>query len=264
MNSPKNIKNDTYEIEQTDKLQYKQLVLIILLTLIMVLVSLGLSFSIINLLSGEEKSNFNTILVPITPVPGKPEDPGDDKPGKPGENKPGKPPISNKEIVFRYEEKDFIGNGILIENMFPTSDAVGKALVGEHNTFDFVLHFGKNTLNRYYEITAKKQDSSTLDGRYAKIYLESDGQVLNNIMDGNGRVKAYNDYNTASVLSGQPSSVRAKEKLIYSSKVSHTDFKKGYKNFRLKMWLSDETPANELAVPKEFSIKINVYYDRGA
>lgn len=230
------------EEDQTDKLQYKQLILIILITVIMILASLGLSLAIVKMLSGTKNMNFNTIMIPITPVP---EDP----------NKPGKPGITDDDkFIFSYKEKDTLGNGIYIVNMFPTTDEVGKALVGEHNIFDFTLYFGKKSKNRYYEITAEMTDECSLDSKYAKVYLESDGEVLDNIIKDNGRVKVFSEYENASI-----NKKNNHEKLIYGGKISKNDVSKGYKDFRLKMWFSEDAPLNDDTMNKKFVIKINVY-----
>ena len=80
INEEKEIKKviKTSEDEQTDKLQYKQLILIILITVIMVLASLGLSLAIVNMLSTGKNMNFNTIMIPIKPIPGEPGHTDDD------------------------------------------------------------------------------------------------------------------------------------------------------------------------------------------
>ena len=233
------------EKDQTDKLQYKQLILLILLTIIMVLVSLGLSFSIIRLLDGSKNMNFNTIMIPITPVPEDPKDP----------IKPPKPPVVDKDdFIFSYKEKETIGNGIYIENMLPTTDEVGRALVGEYNTFEFVLYFGKKAKNRYYEITAEMLNNCTLDSKYVKIYLESDDIALPNVIKDNGRVKVFSEYVNATINKNNN-----REKLIHSGTISKEDVKRGHKNFTLKMWFSEDAPLNEQTMNKVFAVRINVY-----
>lgn len=227
------------EEDQTDKLQYKQLILIILITVIMILASLGLSLAIVKMLSGTKNMNFNTIMIPITPIP---EDPN--KPIKPGDDK----------FIFSYKEKETLGNGILIENMFPTTDEVGRALVGDYNTFEFTLYFGNKSKNRYYEITAEMTDECTLDSKYAKVYLESDGEVLDNVIKPNGRVKVFSEYENASI-----NKKNQREKLIYGGKISKNDVSKGHRNFTLKMWFSEDSPLNDDTMNKKFVIKINVY-----
>ena len=233
------------EEEQTDKLQYKQLILIVLLTVIMVLVSLGLSFSIIRLLDGSKNMNFNTIMIPITPIPEDPKEPG----------KPSKPPVVDKDdFIFSYKEKETLGNGILIENMLPTTDEVGRALVGDYNTFEFTLYFGKKSKNRYYEITAEMLNNCTLDSKYVKIYLESDEVVLDNVLRSNGRIKVFSEYSNATINKNN-----SREKVIHSGNITKDDVKRGYKNFTLKMWFSEDAPLNDQTMNKMFAVRINVY-----
>ncbi len=221
---------------ERDKLQYKQLILIILITVIMILVSLGLSFSIIRLLSSGKNMNFNTIMIPITPVPG---DPGH---------------VDKEDFIFSYKEKETIGNGIYIENMFPTTDAVGKNLIGEYNTFEFSLYFGNKSKNRYYEITAEMMNDCTLSGDHVKIYLESDDVPLENTLRPNGKVKVFSDYENATANKNNN-----REKIIHSGKISKEEVKRGQKDFILRMWFSEDAPLNNQTLNKKFSIKINVY-----
>ena len=104
-----------------DKLQYKQFVLIILLTVIMVLVSLGFSFSIITLFQDSKNLNYNSLIVPIIPN------------------------VNTEEITFSYKEKEIVGNGVVLQNAFPMSDKDGMNLAGENNTFAFSLYFGNDS-----------------------------------------------------------------------------------------------------------------------
>lgn len=222
--------------DQENKLQYKQLVLIILITVIMVLASIGLSFSIVKMLSGSKNMNFNTIMIPLKPIPGKPGETEDD------------------DFIFSYEEKETLGNGIYIENMFPTTDEVGRSLVGEYNTFEFSLYYGNNSRNKYYEITAEMTDDCTLDSQYVKIYLESEGEVLDNVVKKNGRIKTFAEYKNATI-----DKKNNREKLIYGGKISKNDVLRKNKNFTLKMWFSEDAPLNEQTMNKKFVVKINVY-----
>ena len=241
MNKKPKVQNEELEEkeekkEETEKLQYKQLILIILITVIMVLVSLGLSFAIVRMLGSSKNMNFNTIMIPIKPIPGKPG--GTDK----------------DDFIFSYKEKETLGNGIYIENMFPTTDEVGKALVGEHNIFEFTLYFGSKSRNRYYEITAEMLDSCTLNSEYAKIYLETEGKVLDNVVKANGRIKTFAEYENATVNKSNN-----REKLIHGGNISKSDISRGYKDFTLKMWFSEDAPLNAQTMNKKFVIRINVY-----
>ena len=224
------------EEDQEDKLQYKQLILIILITVIMILASLGLSLAIARMLSSSKNMNFNTIMIPIKPVPGIPGGTDED------------------DFIFSYKEKETLGNGIYIENMFPTSDEVGKELVGDYNTFEFSIYYGTKSKNKYYEITAEMTDDCTLDSQYVKVYLESNSEVLDNVVKSNGRIKTFSEYANATI-----DKKNEREKLIYGGKISKNDISKGHKDFTLKMWFSEDAPLNNETMNKKFSIKINVY-----
>ena len=201
----------------------------------MVLVSLGLSLAIVRLLGTGKNMNFNTIMVPIQPKPG-------DVSGE------------NDDIVFNYKEKETYGNRIYIKNMFPTSDAVGKKLSGDFYTFEFSLYYGNKSKGRYYEITAEMLDECTLNEKYVKIYLESDNEPLDSVIDKNGRVKLYTEYKNATVDKNNN-----REKLIYAGTINNQDIALGHKNFVLRMWVSDEYEMVPEMMDKTFAIRINVY-----
>ena len=226
------IKQDKHEVNH---LSYKQYVLIILLTLIMVLGTLFLSFSVVRLLSTSRNMNYNSIIAKLPPIPG--DDPG-----------------QTDSFIFNYKEMDFIGNGIYIENMFPTTDETGRAFTGEHYTFDFKLLVGKNAIDHEYEVTAVRQDISTLNPRYVKIYLESNGEPCSSVFGDNNRVKVFSEYENATV-----DITNENEKIIYEGKVSNRDISMGSIDFTLKMWLAEDTPMNNENSGKTFAVKINIY-----
>ena len=231
INNVNNINEDDKKVKE-DKLQYKQLVLIVLLTVIMVITSLGLSFSVIRLMGNSKNMNFNTIVVPVAPNTDTP----------------------SSKFSFTYEEKDVIGNGILIENMFPTPDYEGMNFKGDNYTFEFNLNFGDDSFNHYYEITAEMMPICTLDSKYVKIYLEANDEPLDNVFRSDKTVKVFSDYENATI---NPSSSR--EKIIFSGKIKGTDVALKSKKFVLKMWVSEDMPLINETMGRVFGVKINVY-----
>lgn len=218
--------------EKEDKLQYKQLVLIILLTVIMVLTSLGLSFSVVSLMENSKNMNFNTIVVPVVPNT---DDP-------------------SEKFSFTYEEKDFIGNGILIEKMFPTPDDEGMNFKGDNYTFEFNLNFGEKSFDHYYEITAEMLPICTLDSKYVKIYLEANDEPVENVFRSDRTVKVFSDYENATI-----DSTNDHEKILFSGKVKGTDVTAMSKKFVLKMWISEDMPLTDETMGRVFGVRINVY-----
>ena len=75
-------------------------------------------------------------------------------------------------LEFRYRENTGVGRGITMSNAFPVSDEEGKNYAEEGQVFDFSIE-GKNTGNTPipYEITLDKKSSSTLDSDVVKVYL---------------------------------------------------------------------------------------------
>ena len=226
------LKVDEHEV---DHLTYKQYVLIILLTLLMVLGSLFLSFSVVKLLSTSHNMNYNSIIAKLPPTP-------NDNPG------------GTDSFVFNYKESTTYGNGIYIENMFPTKDEIGRAFSGENYTFDFKLLVGKSAIDHEFEVTAVKQPESTLNPSRAKIYLEMNGEPCPSVLKNNGKVKVFSEYKNATVDQSNDN-----EKIIYEGKVTKRDVSMGSIDFTLKMWLAEGTPMNKENSKKTFAVKINIY-----
>lgn len=254
------IKNDNIrEDERSNKIQYKQMVLIIFITIIMIMLSLVLSFSLVSMLGSHIDKNYNSIIIPIRP--GHDDKPGeDDKPGKDEDDDKdhdkdhGKDHDKDNKIIFTYEEKETIGNGIFIENMLPTLDDVGMNLTGDNYTFEFKLKFGSRAYNHYYEITAEMLDYTDLNGEYVKIYLESSDVAVSNVFNKEGKVKKFTEYENATI---DPSN--NKEKIIHSGYINRLDIATGYRTFVLKMWVSEDMPLIMENIGKTFAIRINVY-----
>lgn len=219
-------------VQDYSKVQYKQMILILLLTLIMSFVCSFLVFSSVKIISYGKNLNYNSI---ITKLPENPKG-EDDK------------------LVFKYIEKNIIGNGISIENAFPVSDEIGKMYTGSDYTFQFKLKVNNKARDIDYEITAEKMGgNNTLKDKYVKLYLESDGVSLLPLRS-NGRIKTFDEFENATI-----NKENSNEKKLFASKVSKEDVKRGYRDFVLKMWLTEGITMNAETSNKSFRIRINVY-----
>lgn len=238
----------------SNKIQYKQMVLIIIMTIIMIMVSLALSFSLVSMLGsgfGGDK-DYNSIIIPIRPGDDDKDD--DDDKDNDKDHDHDKDHDKDDKIIFSYEEKETLGNGILIKNMLPTLDDVGMNLSGDNYTFEFKLNFGAGSYNHYYEITAEMLEYTNLSGDYVKIYLETSDVAVNNVFNKDGKVKKFTEYKNATI-----DKKNDKEKIIHSGYISRLDVATGYRTFVLKMWVSEDMPLIMENMGKTFAIRINVY-----
>ena len=163
--------------------------------------------------------------------------------------------ITTGAITLTYQESE---NGISITNMMPTKDTTGKALTndstdvtgGSTNVFDFEISAdikGKTTIN--YTVSAKKQDS-TLDDKYAKLYLETISELGASTGVEKMAPKTYQlDADPKVDSNGRPADEMTLTTGSFTASANHY--------YRLKMWV-DESYVPD-GTSKSFTVKVNVY-----
>lgn len=157
---------------------------------------------------------------------------------------------NDKSILFRYESDD--ENYIELYNQFPTADEVGRAFSGNKYTQDFRLKLNPHAVGIIYTITLKKQAGTNMEDDWAKTYLEADGIGVPTSFRINGRVKTFNEYPN---YFSNP-----EEKVIYQGIVTYAEAKRGYKDFTLRMWVSEDIKLyNENYYGKSFKTRVTVY-----
>ena len=151
--------------------------------------------------------------------------------------------LNTGKIAFTYSDANGGGNGIYMENAFPTSDVIGKAMVGSRQYFDFFVTASTDNSNLLYQILVNKNEASTLANQNVRIYLT---QVMGS-------------YEQETVLCNFSDLAIKKidEKEYYV--LYETVLEKGLKNYmdsyRLRMWIREDAIDYE---QKNFSIKIDV------
>ena len=165
--------------------------------------------------------------------------------------------ITTGSLTFVYDEKKAEGNGIILSNAFPMSDEVGKAQSGDNNVFDFQVLASTKGESIAYEVIGKKDDSSTLPENVVKIYLTTlsgsdETEVATTVKD--GVVTTYDELSDTQIEDQTG-------KTLYQEVIPINQ--SGYqKNFRLRMWLSEEanttTDGSWDYNNKTFTIRINV------
>lgn len=164
--------------------------------------------------------------------------------------------IHTGKIIFSYSDANGGGNGIHIEDALPISDEVGKVLSSEGEYFDFTIFASTVKTNLSYEITVQKNDNSTLDENFVKVYLttfEGGLEIPVGITFSENQVSTFNLLKDTlnHLLTG---------KTVYYGNVQAGEVAYG-KKFRLRLWVKDPNTENfdySNLSNKFFSVKVNV------
>lgn len=169
------------------------------------------------------------------------------------------------EVKFLYTDYDGIGSTLTLTDDRIFSDAVGKILPATNSTniFDFRIK-AETDVPLSYQITLTKEDGSTLEDNFIKVYLtevnEDTEKEITSFLNTDGSVKRFSqlaDLNAGYTNNGNV------EKLLYEGEANQNY----EQSFRLRLWLSDDVQASVLAdgtieysyQGKTFTVKVNVY-----
>ena len=217
-----------YYVEENER-KYPSFIVLLLLTTFAVIAALGLSFSTITLLEGNQ--TINTLISRIK-----------------GEND------DKERYIVTYVENTgpYKDKGIYLINQFPTSDSKGKLFEGENYVFHFSLLLGSKTKDVYYEFTAVPNSDNTLNPKYVKLYLEKNGEGVNFSYKPNNKVKVFTDYKDSDYE-------ETEGKVIYQDYITEADVKNKKIDFVMRMWISEDAKVDEDFMNKTFGVKINTY-----
>lgn len=217
-----------YYVEENER-KYPSFIVLLLLTTFAVIAALGLSFSTITLLEGNQ--TINTLISRIK-----------------GEND------DKERYIVTYVENTgpYKDKGIYLINQFPTSDSKGKLFEGENYVFHFSLLLGSKTKDVYYELTAVPNSDNTLNPKYVKLYLEKNGEGVNFSYNPNNKVKVFTDYKDSDYE-------ETEGKVIYKDYITEADVKNKKIDFVMRMWISEDAKVDEDFMNKTFGVKINTY-----
>lgn len=153
--------------------------------------------------------------------------------------------ITTGTITMGYTEPE---NGINLTDALPITDAAGKALTGNNNTFDFTVAAtisGSTTIN--YAITAVKGDGCTVADDGIKVYLtdQENAEIL-----APTKVTALSK-TVSGNAAGAPANQYVLKTGTYSTVGTTTE------NYRLRMWVADDYIAP--ATSQKYILKVNVY-----
>ncbi len=154
--------------------------------------------------------------------------------------------VTTSTITMNYNEAT---NGITLTDAFPISDNDGKQLTGEGRTFSFTVTVttGNNTAVGY-EVSAVKDNTSTLGNNDVRIYLEKSTTGAEGTYSSVLEPTGFSPINATTEI-GTP----AGEMLLHSD--STTSTRTDY--YILRMWVAEDYQVT--GESKFFTIKVNVY-----
>ena len=159
--------------------------------------------------------------------------------------------ITTGSITMTYTETD---NVISISGALPTTDKTGTVRLNDGEYFDFnVSSKITGDVNINYEISAKKEEGNTIDGKYIKLYLtklNSDGTEEALMVP-----ETYNEETTNNNYTGRP----ANEMSLYTSSMNSSESN----NYRLRMYVDESYNPQGDGGGLTFTVKINVYGKAG-
>ena len=161
--------------------------------------------------------------------------------------------VKTGEITFLYTEVSGVGKGISLTEAYPVADSIGKVQVGEGKVFDFKVtsNISMNS-NIGYQVTARKKTGSTLANSAVKVYLTE--------VNGTEQELLLSKYSELSQTDKVDSS-KFDERILYEATVP-ANTSNYEKNFRLRMWVSDDTDFTDGSMnDKTFTLTVNVYAD---
>ena len=161
--------------------------------------------------------------------------------------------IKTGTITFLYTEVSGVGKGISLTEAYPVADSIGKVQVGEGKVFDFKVtsNISMNS-NIGYQVTARKKTGSTLANSAVKVYLTE--------VNGTEQELLLSKYSELSQTDKVDIS-KYDERILYEATVP-ANTKNYEKNFKLRMWVSDDTDFTDGSMnDKTFTLTVNVYAD---
>ncbi len=159
--------------------------------------------------------------------------------------------ITSGAITMKYTETS---NGITLNGALPTTDKTGTVRLTPGEYFDFNISStitGNTNIN--YEISAKKEDGNTIDGKYIKLYLtkvNSDGTEEALMVP-----EVYSEETSANTYTGRPEN----EMSLYTSSMNSSE----NNNYRLRMYVDESYNPQGDGGGLTFTVKINVYGKAG-
>ena len=161
--------------------------------------------------------------------------------------------IKTGSITFLYTEVSGVGKGISLTEAYPVADSIGKVQVGEGKVFDFKVTSNISMNSSIgYQVTARKKTGSTLANSAVKVYLTEVNGTEQELL-----LSKYSELDQTDKVD----SSKFDERILYEGTVP-ANTKNYEKNFKLRMWVSDDTDFSDGSMnDKTFTLTVNVYAD---
>ena len=161
--------------------------------------------------------------------------------------------IKTGSITFLYTEVSGVGKGISLTEAYPVADSIGKVQTGEGKVFDFKVTSNISMNSSIgYQVTARKKTGSTLANSAVKVYLTEVNGTEQELL-----LSKYSELDQTDKVD----SSKFDERILYEETVP-ANTSNYEKNFRLRMWVSDDTDFSDGSMnDKTFTLTVNVYAD---
>ena len=161
--------------------------------------------------------------------------------------------IKTGSITFLYTEVSGVGKGISLTDTYPVADSIGKVQVGEGKVFDFKVTSNISMNSSIgYQVTARKKTGSTLANSAVKVYLTEVNGTEQELL-----LSKYSELDQTDKVD----SSKFDERILYEGTVP-ANTPSYEKNFKLRMWVSDDTDFTDGSMnDKTFTLTVNVYAD---
>ena len=161
--------------------------------------------------------------------------------------------VKTGSITFLYTEVSGVGKGISLTEAYPVADSIGKVQTGEGKVFDFKVTSNISMNSSIgYQVTARKKTGSTLDDSAVKVYLTEVNGTEQELL-----LSKFSELDQTDKVD----SSKYDERILYEATVP-ANTKNYEKNFKLRMWVSDDTDFSDGSMnDKTFTLTVNVYAD---
>ena len=137
-------------------------------------------------------------------------------------------------------------NKISLDNMMPMSDAKGKAMIGTNSMMDFAVHYNIHKKSKITtEVSALKDESSTIPDKYVKMYVERsiNGEQFDEVIMSPTPYTGVEEDTEYGTKKGS----MIIDKITTSKSITY--------NYRLRMWLDTNYTVDN--TKRYFTVRIN-------
>lgn len=163
---------------------------------------------------------------------------------------------SHSNLTYKYVSTDGVST-LNVSDFTPVADEVGKQLSTDGHIFEFSID-GSLRKNESipFEVTISKMPSSTLDGKVVKVYLTEviNGieYPVNTTISDSGTVKTYNDLSFSSVVGN------LENRTVYEGTMEYGYNGRVHRDFRLRVWTSQDITTLPSYNNNSLSLKVNI------